>query len=87
MNKNKILSAAIKHADSKADPDTIGHTHRALSFQAGAMWQAGQNAAEIAALLNLLSEVHNFSPAGSGGIPQWLETRVKVRQTLEKYGL
>ena len=40
-----------------------------------------------AKLINLLSEVHNFSPAGSGSIPQWLETRVKVRQTLEKYGL
>lgn len=42
--------------------------------------------AQIAGLLDLLSDVHNFSPAGSGSIPQWLETRTKVSQTLEKYG-
>lgn len=38
-------------------------------------------------LLSLISETYNFSQAGSGNIPQWLETRVKIRQTLEKYGL
>jgi len=59
----------------------------------GANWMQNDCAAEIARLrlekaelLNLLTEIHTTSPAGSQFNP-WIDTRVKLRKTLEKYGL
>jgi hypothetical protein len=56
LTKEEVLEKALAHADSKADTDTIAHTHRAISFQAGATWANDQNAARIAELEAMLSK-------------------------------
>lgn len=40
---------------------------------------------EIAELVALLNKIHNTAPAGSSAISGWLDARVELRQTLEKY--
>jgi len=81
MNKDELkeFSAAVKHhfGDSK-------EAANAATF--GAMWQEKKMQAEKAELLTLLTEIHTTSPAGSQFNP-WIDTRVKLRKTLEKYGL
>jgi len=81
MNKEQLKEfyTAVKHhfGDSK-------EAANAATF--GMMWQEEKAAAEKVELLMLLTEIYTTSPAGSQFNP-WIDTRVKLRKTLEKYGL
>ncbi len=84
---NEHIEALLASANVGTDPQSrITIALEKYAYLSGAQWANEQNAAEIAELIDLLGEAHAWSPAGSGNIPAWLETRVKVRKTLEKHG-